>query len=178
MTSSFREVVVGHFSSTWNWSCNCFHLLLRFFFVFGTPTAYFLFHLNNYLIMIILGKTTHCPEKSVSSRISSSNTIFFCIFKIPTFLYPKCSRYLLVFCRIMRIRSGSLLEPNCGWATLMTSAPCRHLSISSHPQRLSATWWPAWASGSVHIPRRARWKDRTASRWEKHFFHNCQNLKL
>lgn len=64
----------------------------------------------------------------------------------------------------MRIRSGSLLEPNCGWATLMTSAPCRHLSISSPPRRLSATWWPAWASGSVHTPRRAGWRDRTASR--------------
>lgn len=68
----------------------------------------------------------------------------------------------------MRIRSGSLLEPNCGWATLMTSAPCRHLLTSSLPQRLSATWWPAWANGSAHTPQRAKWRDRIASRWEEH----------
>ena len=90
---------------------------------------------------------------------------------ILTFLPPHCPCWVFFFfwgfCRITRTRSGSSPVLNCGSATLTTSVPCLRRLTSSPPQRLSATWWPAWASGSARTPPRAKWRDRTASRWEK-----------
>lgn len=76
-----------------------------FFFLLWNPASNFLFPLNKRLILIMLRQFIVLAQ-DFSLNGEQCVKVHSCLLKVLV--------WLLGFCRIMRIRSGSLLGPNCG----------------------------------------------------------------